>query len=258
MASAEPEVHTIAVGPSLPSERCERREEWQQTCLMTSGRPRDRYLTVGMIKPKDGVGASLRLIGSAIDMALSFDLELRFTGPFLASHGVGDWGSWFGLVGNDTSPLLDLSSPQGYLEAAKEDVQKRTYTRGEWLHSQENRTSVSFVPNMMKIGVIDWGAPAIPSPSRYDDRVCTYARQVLRQIYWGRTKERDLCQSFLPSNTAPGAGNGSIEGETNSFLFVEIAIRIFYPHSRARHKKGYIMNLGTKRAHSAFVLFTGQ
>lgn len=248
MASADPKIHSVAAGPILPSERCERREEWQQTCLMWSGRSRDRYLTVGQIDPNDGVGASLRLIGTAIDMALSFDLELDLTGPFLASHGVGDWGAWFGLVGNYTSTILDLRNPEGYLGATTEGLKPHMHGREEWLLSQENRTSVSFVPNMMKIGVIDWGAPATPGPSRYDNRVCTYARQVLRQIYWGRKKERDRCHSFLPGHPALGAGNGSIAGK-NRFASCHLSILCSLLTLLPANLEGYIRNLDTKRAH---------
>lgn len=215
MASANPYVQTTETTPTLPSERCELREEWQGTCLLWSGRPRDRYLLAGKIDPKNGVGAGLRLIGSAINMALSFDLVLVLRGPFFAAHGVGDWGDWFGLVGNDASTLLERGNPEKHLAATPEKL-TRENNNADWLLSQENRTSVLFVPDMMRVGYLDWGAPATPSPGRYDNRVCPYARQVLRQLYWGRERKREGCQSFLGDTSALGTRTSSYEGTNYS------------------------------------------
>ena len=195
MASAHPQVHSRDVESTLPSERCEHREEWQPTCLMWSGQPRNRYIVAGKLKARDGVGAQLRRIGTVIDLALSFDLEVVYHGPFLAAHGAGEWGTWFGLVGAGTNPLLATTNPNGYQLATREKLLRNNSIEGIAQH--ENRTSVVFVPFMMNIGVFDWGAPATPTPARYDGRICTYTRHVLRQVYWGREKDRDRCHSFL-------------------------------------------------------------
>lgn len=108
------------------------------------------------------------------------------------------------------------------------------------------KTSRQSCPEMMKVGVLDWGAHAAPSPGRYDARVCSYARQVLRQIWWGRQTDRDGCQSFLGDTSALGIRNDSNEGMSKGES-PSVEVR-FSPHSLAGacYERGVIARFGSK------------
>lgn len=177
-----------------PSSRCANREEWRGTCVSWSGKPHNRYLEVREIPPIEGIGANLMRVAWALNRAMSLDLEPVFIGPFLAAHGVGDFGEWFGLTSNTTLATCD---GDGFRAARRQDVPFPEGNDDSWFRERINATSVIYVPDMSRVKkIVDWGAPVSPPPS--DPGVCLYVRQVLRDLFWSAPIRRDRCGSMLP------------------------------------------------------------
>ncbi|CAN0047913.1 unnamed protein product, partial [Laminaria digitata] len=68
-----------------------------------------------------------------------------------------------------------------------------------WFRKQENRTSVIYVVNAMRVHKIkDWGIPV--SRPNSNTGVCPYVRQALRNIFWSVSQNRERCDGFLPDD----------------------------------------------------------
>ena len=178
---------------SVPSTRCASREEWQDECFLWSGEPHNRYVEFANLLPKEGLGANLLRVHWALNRALLFDLQPVFIGPFLASHGTGDFGDWMGLTNN---PILAVRDHDGFKNASRQEVPFPEGNGDDWFRDRRNQTSVVFVTNPMKVQKIkDWGVPVATAPS--DSRVCQYARQALRGIFWSVPGMRNRCDAFF-------------------------------------------------------------
>ena len=179
---------------NVPSARCARREEWQGTCRLWSGKPHNRYLVFDRVESREGIGANLARIAWVLRRAISFDLEPVIIGPLLAGHGAGDFGDWMGLTNN---PLLMVQDPVAFRTATLQSVPFPDANGDAWFLEQDNRTSVVYEPDPMKVDKLkDWGIPVSPPSS--DARVCQYARQSLRNIYWSVPQNRGRCHGLLP------------------------------------------------------------
>lgn len=125
-----------------------------------------------------------------------FDLEVEFVGPFLATHGTGDFGQWFGLTEN---PLLAVRDPEAYQHAQTQEVPFPEGYGFEWFYSQRNRTSVVYTFDSAKLNRMKtWARPVSPPPA--SPGVCRYVRQILRDIFWSRPGERDRCRSLFATS----------------------------------------------------------
>lgn len=189
----------------FPSPRCQKREEWQGMCRVWSGRSHHRYLELGGWsggrRSREGIGSSLRWVKWSLDRAISFDVEPIFIGPLIAGHGMGDFGNTMGITNN---PLLTIHDPEAFASAVRERVPFPEGLDDAWFREQDNITSVVFEVDVRKIPVPqatkqgDWGMPA--SPPNPNSRVCRYARQVFRDMYWSAPREHGRCRAFLPDD----------------------------------------------------------
>lgn len=209
MADGHP--RAAAENGTVPSPRCANREEWQK-CRLWSGKTHKRYLVLYNLTPREGVGASLMRVGWALNRALSFDLEPVFVGPLLASHGTGNFGDWMGLTHN---PLLAVQDSEAFERATQVEVPFPEGNGDPWFREQENRTSVVYRADAMKLGKIkDWGIPVLNLSS--DPGACPYVRQTLRNIYWNAPAKRGRCHSFLPDDH-PAPADAVVPGETTTY-----------------------------------------
>lgn len=189
---------------TFPSARCAKREEWQGTCRLWSGEPHNRYLEFGKIESREGIGANLGRIAWALRHVISFDLEPVITGPLIAGHGTGEFGDWMGLTHN---PMLTIQDQAAFKRATHQSVPFPDGNNDDWFLEQENRTSVVFSANPMKVlKMTDWSSPVSPPSS--DPQVCRYMRQALRNIYWSVPQNRGRCDGLLPDGhyTPPETG----------------------------------------------------
>ena len=165
-------------------------------CRIWSGEPHHRYLAFNRMPSHEGIGASLTRVAWALGHAIAFDLEPVINGPLLASHGTGDFGDWMGLTHN---PLLAIQDPAAFKMATHQSV---PFPEGNgdayWSREKENRTSVIYTPDTMKVEKMTqgWGIPV--SPPNSDARVCKYVRQAMRNIYWSVPQNRGRCRDLLP------------------------------------------------------------
>lgn len=181
-------------------------------CRLWSGRSHHRYLKFEGLHSNEGIGACLLRIAWALDRVISFDLEPIFVGPFLAGHGTGDFGQFMGLTG---SPSLAIQDPSGFATARHQNVPLPEGEEITWFREQENRTSVVYEVEAMKMPKLtrSWGKP-IRTPNS-DPRVCRYVGRALRNMYWSAPREHGRCRTFLADarNVPPKGGDGE-GGET--------------------------------------------
>lgn len=191
---------------TFPSARCANREEWQGTCLLWSGKPHNRYVAFNRVDSREGIGANLARVAWVLRRAISFDLEPVIIGPLLAGHGTGNFGDWMGLTNN---PLRVVQDPTAFKEATLQSVPFPEGNGDAWFLEQQNRTSVVYEPDPTKVDRLkDWGIPV--SPPSLDARVCQYARESLRNIYWSVPQNRGRCHGLLPDDhTVPPEAVGS-------------------------------------------------
>ena len=154
----------------------------------------------------EGIGASLTRVAWALSRAISSDLELVINGPLLASHGTGDFGDWMGLTHNS---YITIRDPVGFGLADNQTVPFPEGNDDAWFRAQENRTSVIYVPDTMKVAkMIGWGIPV--SPPNSDARVCRYVRQSMRNIFWSVPQNRTRCRGLLPDDHHTPQENASL------------------------------------------------
>ena len=200
-AAPEAAAATPAQGPpsgnaTIPSPGCAKREEWHGPCQIWSGKPHHRYLAINGMPAYDGIGGSLTRAGWLLGCAMSFDLEPVFSGPLLATHGQGDVGDWAGLTHN---PLLTIQDPKAFKKATNQSVPLTERHMGSsWFRKHENQTSVVYTPDTIKTSKSSWGVKI--SPPNSDPRVCKYAHQAMRNIYWSVPQNRGRCRCLLPED----------------------------------------------------------
>lgn len=184
-------------------------------CRVWSGRPHNRYLrtdgwsTDGR-RSGEGLGSSLLWVKWALDRAISFDLEPVFIGPLIAGHGMGDFGDFMGITRNSSTTIQD---PEAFATATHQAVRFPSGFHDDWFRGEENRTMVVYDMNVNDISVReatarrDWGIPVSPPSS--DARVCRFARQALRNMYWNAPRNHNRCRAFSPDlNMAVPSGGG--------------------------------------------------
>lgn len=192
----------VASTSTAPSRRCANREEWQGPCRLWSGKPHHRYLLYSNLRPLGGLGVSLMRVAWALNRAISFDLEPVFVGPLETAHGTGEFGGHMGLTQN---PLLEIQDPGAFEDATHQRVPFPEGNSDAWFLKQVNRTSVVYEADAMRAHMLhDWGIPVLMPNS--NARICRYARQALRNIYWSAPQTRGRCHAFLPEGHHASAG----------------------------------------------------
>jgi len=180
----------------FPSGRCANREEWKEVCKVWSGRPHHRYIKYDTLRGVEGIGATLLRVKWALDHAIAFDLEPVFVGSFTAGHHLGDFGDFMGLT---HSPYFSIQDVEALEMATEITVPFPKGNENDWFLQQENRTNVIYSVEAMEVAKDkNWGIPVFPPNS--NPRVCRYAREILRDMYWTAPRIRGRCFTFLPDD----------------------------------------------------------